>query len=271
MSIAEKLTKINDNVPLIYDSGVFEGYTEGMNQGYSEGYAEGETIGYSYGETDGYMKGREEGYSQGYSEGEAEGHFQGRQEGYSQGYTAGEESATNVCHAKHYATVIQGSGTTTLSFHVPFEPDLICIVGFDPTCLLVKYTNMLFVYDVAAFGLMGGFVVTSKGSNVQNGAMTTVSALSRYSRDEAGTVTIQKIVAISGNPEGVFAKNVMYSVTAVKYTDKTDKERITEMINGLTGSGSLTLNRTKVNAAFTDEEWSDLIATKPDWTFAFVG
>lgn len=56
----------------------------------------------------------------------------------------------------------------------------------------------------------------------------------------------------------------------MKYTDKTDKERIAEMVNGLTGSGSLTLNKNKVNAAFTTEEWNALIATKPDWTFAFI-
>lgn len=223
---------------------------------------------------EGVHSAHDKGYETGFTDGDTEGWQEGYQVGVSDGYVWGEQTATDACKAKYYATVIPGSGETTLSFHVPFEPDLICIVGFDPTCLLVNYTNMLFVFDVAAFGLMGGFVVTSKGSNVQNGAMTTVTALNRYSQASDGTVTIQKIIALSGNPDGTFASNVMYSVTAVKYTDKTDKERITEMVNSLDGSAegkSLTLNRAKVNAAFTTEEWNALIATKPNWTFAFTG
>ena len=30
------------------------------------------------------------------------------------------------------------------------------------------------------------------------------------------------------------------------------------------------LNKAKIDAAFTAEEWSALIATKPNWTFAYL-
>ena len=180
-------------------------------------------------------------------------------------------AAVGVCHAKHYVTVMPGSGETSLSFHVPFAPDLLMVVGFDPTVMTGTDQILLFVYDIAAFGLMGGYMLTCRKQNVYSLAMTTVSALEKYTRAEDGTVTLSNIKGNATHPVAAFAENAQYSVTAVKYTDKTDKERITEMVEELTGSGSLTMNRAKVNAAFTDEEWSALIATKPDWTFAFIG
>ncbi len=186
-------------------------------------------------------------------------------------YAAGEKQAEAVCAGRHYVTVLPGSGETAMSFHVPIEPDLLVVIGYDPTVLAKDYQVMMFVYDIAAFGLMGGYMLTNFNQNAYSLAMTTVSALAKYSRAADGTVTLDNIKGNNSHPVGTFAENVQYSVTAVKYTDKTDKERITEMVEGLTGSGSLTLNKAKVSAAFTDEEWKALIATKPDWTFAFVG
>lgn len=185
------------------------------------------------------------------------------------GAAAGREEREQECQMEHFATVLPGSGTDTLTFHVPFEPDAVTIIGFDPVALAVNRTVMFFNYDLRAFGILGGFIQGSYNQKTTSIAMTTESAKTRYSRREDGTVTIGNC-----NPDSashLFTAGVMYSVTAVKYTDKTDRERITEMVTGLTGSGSLILNKGKVNAAFTDEEWAALIAQKPNWTFAFIG
>lgn len=190
---------------------------------------------------------------------------------YDAGAAAGKAEAEQTCAMQHFVTVLTGSGETSLSFHVPFPPDLLVVTGYDPTVLATDYQVMMFVYDIAAFGLMGGYMLTSCNQSAYSLAMTTVSALTRYARADDGTVTLGNIRGNNSHPVGTFGAAVQYTVTAVKYTNRTDKERITEMVEGLTGSGSLTLNRAKVNGAFTDEEWAALIATKPDWTFAFVG
>lgn len=172
---------------------------------------------------------------------------------------------------RHFSAVIEGTGEDTLSFYVPFEPDLISVTGYDPTVLLEENNAMQLIYDLRSFGLMGGMVLISKVNSSKLAALTSVSAATRYSREENGTVTIQNIKDAAMTSGGIFRTNVMYSVSAVKYTDKTDRQRITEMVQRLTGKGSLTVNRAKVNAAFTDEEWAALIAQKPGWTFAFIG
>ena len=186
-------------------------------------------------------------------------------------HEAGKSAAAAECQAKHFTTVIEGDGGDTLSFNVPFEPDLISVTGYDPTVLLEENNAMQLIYDLRAFGIMGGMVLISMVNSSKLAALTSVSALSRYSREADGTVTIRNIKDTGMKTGGIFRPNVMYSVSAVKYTDKTDRQRITAMVERLTGKGSLTVNRAKVNAAFTDEEWAALIATKPDWTFAFIG
>ena len=68
----------------------------------------------------------------------------------------------------------------------------------------------------------------------------------------------------------VYGAGVPYTMIAVKYVQQTDKERIADFVGRLTGSGSVTLNKAKVNASFTDSQWAALIATKPNWTFSWI-
>lgn len=190
-------------------------------------------------------------------------------------YEAGKVEAEAICQAKHFATVMPGSGTTSLSFHVPFEPDLLLVVGFDPTAWLTATSGaMAFIYDPKAMGFLAGATINSTGTSANPtarvAAMRHVDAEAKYARTEDGTVTLQKVSTNSSGVYAAFPQNVIYSITAVKYTDKTDKERITEMVSGLTGTGTISIRATMVNEAFTDDEWNALIATKSGWTFKLV-
>ena len=181
-------------------------------------------------------------------------------------YEAGLNEGAEICAAKHFVHNFEGDGSASVSFYVPFEPDAVQIIGFSPFANTKEYALTMFVCDCRAFGLLGG--LASFGSStgaLTNSMQTTKSVLNRYSQAEDGIVTIKNIAT-----SVVFDPSYTYTAIAVKYTEQTDKERITDFVNGLTGSGTVTLNQTKVNAAFTDDEWVALIATKPNWTFNWI-
>ena len=188
---------------------------------------------------------------------------------YIKGKQAGLDEGAAICATKHFVCNFKGSGTGSVSFYVPFEPDALCITGFDPTFSKKPYALGSFVADLRAFGQAAGNTAYGNASSgaMTNAAFTTTSVLNRYSRTEDGTVTIQNI---SSSVAVVFDASYTYTAVAVKYAEQTDKERITDFVNGLTGSGTVTLNQAKVSAAFTDDEWAALITTKPNWTFNWI-
>lgn len=175
---------------------------------------------------------------------------------------------TTDCVEKHFVHNFVGDGSDTATFHLPFEPDEIQVFGFDPTVINTGYL-MAFSYDLRAFGICAGYVYYG---NSKGGATATIfsdaKAKLRYSRTEDGTATVKGIGA--SNAVVNFGAGFPYTVAAVKYVDKSDKERITDFVNRLTGSGTASLQQAKVNAAFTDDEWAALIATKPNWTFTMI-
>lgn len=182
-------------------------------------------------------------------------------------FTAGEEAERKRCVAKHYAEVFYGNGQTSVSFHVPFEPDFIAVLCSDSD-VYKESSGVVYsaTFDLASFGFIAGVGYTSTANGIVGQLMTSISVLNRYSRSADGTVTLQNI----GSTAGLFFSGRPYFVVAIKYIEKTDKERITEYIQSLGDSGSATLNKAKIDAAFTAEEWSALIATKPNWTFAYL-
>ena len=217
-----------------------------------EQYGKGETAGYNFG----YQMGNEDGFSEGY------------QEGHDEGFTVGEQSGLADCAAQHFVHNFIGDGGTSYSFHVPFEPDFIQIFCFDPTVINKASVLASFFYDRRAFGLYAGTYQYGSGSgSLKNGAFSTTSASTRYVRAEDGTITVKDFTS---SAVIVYGAGLPYTIVAVKYAEQSDKERITAFVNGLTGGGSVTLNQAKVNAAFTTDEWAELIGTKPNWTFNLV-
>lgn len=171
------------------------------------------------------------------------------------------------CAHRHFVTTVTGNGQTVIRFHVPFAPDYLTVLCGDSDVYANADQVIYSVsFDLAAFGFLGGMAYTSVGGGVQGQLMTSASIHNRYSRAQDGTVTLQNI----GTTVSSFFAGRPYTVIAVQYTQTGDKERITEYVRSLTGSGSATLNRAKVEAAFTAEEWAALAAEKPDWTFSFI-
>lgn len=189
--------------------------------------------------------------------------------GIAEVYEAGESAERAKCVAKHFVTTILGNGETSIRFHVPFEPDFLSVFCNDPDIYGAASPTVCCVYfDICSFGLLAAERYIGVSTGVHSAVMSSESYKSRYSRAEDGIVTIGNLASSAGT--GVFKVNRPYTVCAVKYVEQTDKERITEYIRSLGDSGSTTINQSKVEAAFTDEEWAALIAEKPGWTFSFV-
>lgn len=204
---------------------------------------------------------------------EARGYNTGSADGYTDGYNVGKANGLDegaaICAAKHFVYNFVGDGSDTATFPTPFEPDEIQVFGFDPRALSTKSIVFGLQFDSRAFGQCAGFLQhTNASGGIQNVAFSASSATKRYSRAEDGTITITGVG--TSNATVCFGNGFPYTVVAVKYTEQTDKERITAFVNSLTGGGTVSLQQAKVEAAFTDDEWAALIATKPDWTFTMI-
>ena len=209
---------------------------------------------------DGVVNVHDFGYEHGYSLGETT--------GYTNGHKAGVAEENARCVAKHFVTTVMGNGEASIRFHIPFEPDMLLVNCSDSDLYNSSTSFVANAYiDLSSFGMIGGVGQVGASGGFKNQAMTTTSVHNRYSRSEAGTVTLGNI---NSSVASVFKANRPYLVCAVKCWEQSDKERITEYVRSLEGGGSVTLNRAKVNAAFTDEEWAALIAEKPSYTFSFV-
>ena len=188
---------------------------------------------------------------------------------YEEGHKDGKNEEAELCATKHFVHNFVGDGNSTHSFCIPFEPDVIQIFGFDPALFNTPYALAVVICNMAAFGLLGGMTYYGSASGgMANMAYTSTAMRTRYSRTADGIVTIKNIGGTTADV--VFATGFPYTAVAVKYVEQTDKERITAFVNRLTGSGKVTLNQAKVNAAFTDDEWAALIAGKPNWTFNWI-
>lgn len=179
-------------------------------------------------------------------------------------FDAGAQLAREECKAKHYVMEFTGDGTDSVTFQCPFEPDAVIVLGFDPFAYFKTGGIMSLTFDMSAFGRRGCsyFTTPDRGSvGSPKGAKNLIA------KSGENQYTISGIVV--GSTTGIFFSGSKYQVIAVKYTDKTDKQRITEFIESLPSGGtdSITLYADKVNAAFSETEWSALIATKPTYTF----
>lgn len=184
-------------------------------------------------------------------------------------YAEGLDAGAAACAARHFTGTFQGSGTASFSFPVPFEPDLVLIVGFDPT-YAVSQTSVIgaCLADLRAFGRIGGYCTyINEAGSMKSNLHSTPAVPPRYFRSEDGIFTARNLLS---STSFVFHSRYQYTVVAVRYTEQTDRERITAYVNGLSGSGTATLNQAKVSAAFTDDEWAALVAAKPNWTFTLI-
>ena len=185
-------------------------------------------------------------------------------------FKAGESAEAARCAGKHFVTTAVGDGTGTLVFDMPFEPDFIIISSFNAYIQKKPDQILYLLYDLRALGMISGtgLYLKKDDGTVTLPMMTATTTKKRFLiADGVCTVTNIPISATTGNPT-VFSEGEEYFISAIKYIDKTDKERMTEYINALSDDGgTVTLSQVKKEANFTEEEWATLIAAKPNWTF----
>lgn len=192
-------------------------------------------------------------------------------------YNQGVEQAKAECASKHFSAVVTGDGSTELTFHVPFEPDTLCVTCHDPDLRVVEGIMTIVQIEPCAFGqIAGSYCMTSGGGGSYVTGLNPLGTLSaRYSRNAEGFVTIKNFVTTTTPAtQGYFGNGVDYLITATKNLEKTDKERITEAIERLPTDPakkySIYISKAKKEAAFTDAEWAALIgtATAKKYTFS---
>ena len=182
-----------------------------------------------------------------------------------------------TCHDRHYAAVIRGSGTSELTFPLPFEPDVIEICCNDPDIRATSGVVAYAQFDLAALGqLTGIFCMTAgpvSGGNLGSytNALSAASKLSRRCRRNAdGTVTVGDLPYES--TLGIWDSSLDYMVTAAKCVTRSDKERITQIVERLPEGQTykIHIQKAKKDAAFTEAQWNELIASKSTYTFVMT-
>lgn len=166
------------------------------------------------------------------------------------------------CVNNHYIATVTGDGTGTMTFQVPFAVDTLAVLCLDPLAQSSGYNIIQYHVDLMAMSLAGAVAVSSRNGSLSPVAVNAEIMITRCSQADDGTVTL-----LTGISSCVFGKDMPYLVMATKYTDKTLKERYTELVESLTGSGTLIVCSDRIYSVFTTAEWTALTATKPDWTF----
>ena len=173
-------------------------------------------------------------------------------------YSAGEAK-----HTSRYAVdLVVGDGTKNISFACPFEPDYIAVEyhGADASSAAASLTGMHF--DRRSFALNGGFYMVRMNS--QNYIGTVGSATGRnYFVYANGVCTVKIPLNVT------YIGGCQYICTAVKYTDKSDRELLEEEISLLADTGdALVYSKTRVLSVMTEAEWDAFTkSTKPNRTF----
>lgn len=164
---------------------------------------------------------------------------------------------------RHYKATILGNGTDRLELQLPFEPDLLQVICTDPRIMFQNGAVLFFNGDFSGIGLAAAVCSVLRDGSLYNVAMTTNTIQSRL---EGGALCNIK----DGNTPCIFPQGVPYQVVATKMDDRTLAQRFTAFVESLTGSGTAQVCKSKVNAAFTAEQWAALKATRPNWTFKEV-
>ncbi len=210
-----------------------------------------------------FVRGRLQGYNAGYEE--------GYQKGGEAGHTAGFRAAEAECLGRHYTASVLGNDAHTLSFPLPFYPDVISIYSINPYSSTVGQTYKGCVMDLRDVGMnMGAIFCTMSHNNLVAGTISqsTGKQCTSYN-DGIFTFGFPK----STYPDMVWAANVRYTVSAVKYPGENTAELIREQIAMLPDqvpegfSGELVYHKDSILRYYAEYMWQDMIAAKPAWTF----
>lgn len=181
------------------------------------------------------------------------------------------------CAGKHYVQIVEGDGSDTLQFDLPFDPDILYVLSNDPELRALANSVCYVEIDFSALGQLAG---KFGGTNNTAGTGSYINLLKAapavysgfFERTADGMATVSGIEVTSGSV-GLcyFTKGIKYIVLAAKLDLPSLKTRIESSIALIPDSMKrVYYQAAKVNEAFTDEEWAKLIATKPNCTFSLV-
>ena len=192
--------------------------------------------------------------------------------GFSEGFLEGDANGFATCRAKHYTEVRKGDGTNTFLVNCGFKPDFFVVFSTAGYPLTVANRIIWAYQDFRGVGKWSSRRLSTIASGERQPADIKTSAAERFFPYADGRVGYYgEASTSSATKEIVFDENTYYTAICVKYTDKTDKQIITEVVNALPESGgTVDFAAVKVNATFTEEEWQKLIASKPKWTFSLT-
>lgn len=236
MTIAEKLKKVADNEQKVFDSGVEVGGKLGMQLQYDEFW-------------DGYQQnGNRTHYAYSFSgRGWNSNTFRPKYdikptESFSRGmaHTTIEGSLTEILN--RCGVVLDTSGMAY------------CDYVFDSSSLI---TEIPLIY----------------GHMQVDGLFQHCAALKTAALDVESRTKFTNTFFRCGNLENLTISGTIGESIDLQYSTKLSKASITNIINVLSTSVSgktVTFSQTAKNNAFTDSEWSALIATKTNWTISLV-
>lgn len=210
-----------------------------------------------------------QGVEEAYISGEQRGLQTGTETGYAAGYGEGVAAAEAACAGKHFAAVVLGDGTTELSFQLPFAPDVIYLLSNDSDLRLRENEVACVEIDFSTFGQLAGKKYTSTGTSYSGKLCSYGTAYGMFSDEGNGWAKIKNVTA--DNVVCKFSSGVGYMVMASKFDLKPLKARIEESVARLPDTTCKAYYQTdKVGAAFTTDEWTALVETKPNCTFSLI-
>lgn len=175
-------------------------------------------------------------------------------------YAAGEKK-----HTSKYATaLVTGDGTNSISFDVPFEPDAVFVTYHGADVFAVANSALAAVFDFRSFAEQAGVLRVRRNSSNMQANVSAATGKTVFNVADGGcTVTLPSAY---GTP---FLNGTQYVCTAVKYTDKSDRELLEEEIALLANeTRTIEYSKSRIYATVTAAEWQLMIAHLDNITFS---
>lgn len=170
---------------------------------------------------------------------------------------------------RYFKTSFVGDGTSKASFAIPFIPDMVVISGTSAYIDTMPGNFMSIAFDMrSAWKYAGRMAYSTKAGSIGTGVIKTSSALASVSYADGVFTWNAPALPATWSPA------TRYSVMAVKFPEQTVKTLVEEEIVLLPdavpsdSNGTLVYNSAQINDTFTTDEWAELIAQKPNWTFS---
>ena len=170
-------------------------------------------------------------------------------------------------HTMRYATaLVVGDGTNIVTFACSFEPDCIFVTPHGADAMSADNAIMQMVFDRRSFARHGGMYRAKKDASNTQGTMASASGRTYFAWAD-GICTVE----VPSSLNAPYITGTQYICSAVKYTDKSDRELLEEEIALLAETGaSIQYSKKRINDTVTEAEWQALIAQKPNRTFTLI-